>query len=578
MISKRGLLIVLIGLIGLFVDVSGYKKSRKVHHHHHSKHREHADADADADTILYLYLEDGQHSLSTDKLDDTIPVAEAVYRTNTSYGWEEFSVTTSGTFTDEEQAEAAGYLEGHLTSDKIFDLYKVIVQDRYNVLDRNTMDEYTDQQIKFLEEKVEENSAESDYWYNINLILKQLDGVLDGYNDARPDENEKLSKYDLWIINMDGDIFDISIALGTESFNFLEMGNIHRATKKELVTFIELRSRCSALIKWTGDDLYAAHSTWSDYNELYRIYKYYNFNFNHPSIVSQSSSFSSYPGMIFSSDDYYILDSGLMVLETTINILDSSLYDNNNPSESVMAWIRNVVANRVATDGKSWTDTYGQHNSGTYNNQWMIVDYNKFTPGADTLKPGTLWLLEQIPNKVEARDITEVLQNQTYWASYNRPYFKEINEKSMFLHFTSQYGQMFSYKECPRAKIFARENEEGRMENMDDIKRLMRLNQYKTDPLSKGCPGNAIAARFDLPAVRGADCDVPISPNGASDAKVTNFSMFRQMKVETVFGPTTDDQPAFTWEKNKRFTRYDGLMDKYDFKWTTLSPITPQIL
>jgi hypothetical protein len=38
------------------------------------------------------------------------------------------------------------------------------------------------------------------------------------------------------------------------------------------------------------------------------------------------------------------------------------------------------VANRLAVDGKSWTKIFRRHNSGTYNNQWMVVDYKRFLP------------------------------------------------------------------------------------------------------------------------------------------------------------------------------------------------------
>lgn len=44
----------------------------------------------------------------------------------------------------------------------------------------------------------------------------------------------------------------------------------------------------------------------------------------------------------------------------------------------IQEWIRTIVANRIGVDGKSWSDFFSMHNSGTYNNQWMVVDYKLF--------------------------------------------------------------------------------------------------------------------------------------------------------------------------------------------------------
>jgi len=46
-----------------------------------------------------------------------------------------------------------------------------------------------------------------------------------------------------------------------------------------------------------------------------------------------------------------------------------------------------------------WVTYFGDENSGTYNNQYLIVDYKLFEAGAKALKPGLFWVLEQYPGQ-----------------------------------------------------------------------------------------------------------------------------------------------------------------------------------
>ncbi|RYG56040.1 hypothetical protein EON66_03855 [archaeon] len=58
-------------------------------------------------------------------------------------------------------------------------------------------------------------------------------------------------------------------------------------------------------------------------------------------------------------------------------------------------------------------------NSGTYNNEFLILDYKKFVPGAATLQDGLLWVLDQAPGFISAADLTSTLRQDSYFASYN---------------------------------------------------------------------------------------------------------------------------------------------------------------
>lgn len=54
----------------------------------------------------------------------------------------------------------------------------------------------------------------------------------------------------------------------------------------------------------------------------------------------------------------------------------------------------------------------------------MILNYKLFTP-FNALRPGTFWVVEQIPGFVMGEDVTYHLE-KGYWPSYNYPFFHYI--------------------------------------------------------------------------------------------------------------------------------------------------------
>lgn len=166
---------------------------------------------------------------------------------------------------------------------------------------------------------------------------------------------------------------------------------------------------------------------------------------------------------------------------------------------------------------------------------------------------GVLIVLEQIPTLIVSADKTNVLRDQTYWPSYNVPFFKSVFDLSGNQESVDAFGDWFTYDRNPRANIFRRDN--GEVTDIDSMIKLMRYNDYRNDEYSRcNCSPpfsaeNAIAARSDLNPANGV---YPFGALGhrshaATDAKITNYDMFKQRQFIAIGGPPHENVPAFQW-------------------------------
>jgi len=119
--------------------------------------------------------------------------------------------------------------------------------------------------------------------------------------------------------------------------------------------------------------------------------------------------FTSSPGLLASVDDYYQtykegLESQLVVIETSLDVFDHRVLASIQP-HSVLSWMRSRLSNQMARTGPQWAQYFGTFHSGTYTNQWMVIDLNKFTVGAPP-EEGFLIVLEEIPGLVHWEDMT----------------------------------------------------------------------------------------------------------------------------------------------------------------------------
>eukprot|EP00029_Vermamoeba_vermiformis_P007958 TRINITY_DN358_c0_g1_i1.p1 TRINITY_DN358_c0_g1~~TRINITY_DN358_c0_g1_i1.p1 ORF type:complete len:527 (-),score=126.30 TRINITY_DN358_c0_g1_i1:97-1677(-) len=439
---------------------------------------------------------------------------------------------------------AAGYLEGVLTAVRIEQNWANLlttspsIMKNYALLTKFFLEHYS-----FVQSSIRAKATDP-YWMNINHQFRQLEGLTAGYGTSN---GTKMAVTDMLMLSSWYDLGDILRGLSAS----LTLDDLHMLT---------VNSHCSSIVRVSDDlsSLYSGHTTWAQYGSMLRILKSYDFKIPHAR--AQTISFSSYPGILSSTDDFFITNTGFCVMETTNEVPNNELFKSFISPKTLMSWTRVMAANRMAKDGKHWVEVYSKLNSGTYNNQWIVVDYNKFEPGKP-LKEGLLWISEQIPGHIESADMTRML-SLGYWPSYNIPYFKKISEVSGWEPYAKN-STINAYETAPRANVFRRDN--YKVSSLKGIKDLLRYNDFEHDPLAMGNPSYQLCSRFDLmPEGKGKHVCF-----GGTDTKVTDNTIIKNMIFEAQSGPTHNQQPVFSWSGTPVCDKigHAGMPDAFNFDW-----------
>ena len=528
-----------------------------------------APSDHERNATVYFSEAEDKHYVKFDVVDEAEGLCVGTFADGLEVdGWGVLRVKTSGNFHDMDQMYAAGFVEGALTAKRIYEHFHNLNDFFFsstNATELIKVKDFFRMQEQWTRKMIDEN-REDGFWRQMGLIQSQFDGLVDGYSMYHL-PGQGLDRFAFYILNGAGDLLDLKTALiEAEKENwdsFMEPDAGKRKDPMEAKLKVALSNRCTALIKVLPDlsDIFFAHSTWFTYSAMNRIYKHYNFAVKEQTSSSKKMSFSSYPGSLESQDDFYIMDSHLAVIQTTNSIFNTTLYEKITP-HSLFSWQRVRIANSMANGGRQWASVFQKYNSGTYNNQYMVVDLNKFRQG-ELLMDDLLWVIEQIPGYVDSKDVTEVLRNG-YWASWNVPYFKKIYQMSGYPTFVSQHGLDFSYQMAPRAEIFRRDSQ--KVKDFSSLKWMMRYNEYKVDRFSEKSPMDTICARGDL------NKGHPVY-FGCSDTKVSSYKRALRLLAEAVNGPTTQDEPPFRWSQQKAVNvKHEGQPDEFNFGFKRMDP------
>lgn len=456
-----------------------------------------------------------------------------------------------------------GYIEGYLTNVSISqNFYNMINYHPDNFTMPAYLKEYLTKNTEYMKKKAESKMERDKYWEHVYYIYMQSVGLYDGYIAAVG--KNIIGFYEFSLLNAYTDMEDI-ISTNSVSFPY----KFDEMSIDDIRLYTLSRSHCSALVKLAEDfsDIWFGHNTWFTYQSMLRIFKEYRFVTKNGYEKSKTTAFPSYPGLLFSSDDFYLLDSNLVVMETTNPIYNNDLFKNMQP-ECLLTWVRSMLANRLASSAEDWTKIFKKENSGTYNNQFMILDMNKISLKKKSIPDKSLMIIEQIPGETETNDVTDYLR-KGYWPSYNLPFSDYFFEKCGLLDRLENNSKLIydlDYNECSRAQIYRRD--QGKIKTNDDFGKMLRYNDFQNDNLSFNQAYLTIAARYDL------------DPNktycyGATDVKYVSIKELFEGKslIHIISGPSNDQLPTFSWSNatckpyGAPNNSFEGLIDVWDKDW-----------
>jgi hypothetical protein len=541
-------------------------------------------------TSMRVYLQDDRRVSVEFGSKDLGPKAAVFARFNDSLhftGWSQMWVETASIPSEKQSSSmaqrikqthdtmyASGFAEGALTHHRIDQHYQNVYLTFFPTQDEATQRTHTkvklflQQNLHWIRQQVafyltNPTLSEAKYWIAVGSILAQFDGLVQGYRTYSR-KLVPISEIDLFLLNADGDMEDL-VSVVTRGDELIQ--NKMDFATKSFYQFVK-NLKCSALIRILPNlqDVTWGHATWDEYSGMNRIYKHYQVPLlKGDKIVKRKISMSSSPGYLSSVDDWYLTDQGLGIMETTNGVFDERLYDLVKP-ESILTWMRSKIANFLATDGPAGVSIFAEHNSGTYNNQWMVIDTKKFIKGQG-FEPNGLTILEQMPGMVETADVSHIINKKGYWASYNVPYFDITYMRLGFqsAYIINNHSESWTHQNCSRARIFARDAPQ--IQDIEGLKKIMRYNNWKKDPLSKNHASHAIASRYDL------ETDPELfSLDGAIDAKVTSLERAKNMEADAISGPTHDNNPVFEWtlQLDKLSPNY-GHPRVFNFDYVTMS-------
>lgn len=443
--------------------------------------------------------------------------ARACYKERKStVGLSFLEIETQSGYKDHHQAYAAGILEGSLTWMSIYAQWTNTVKsfcekDEKNQRFCDWLRDIVDTNYDNVRKLAREKDKTDHYHHQVFLFYQQLLGIEEGFKRgaSRAGYDYEIPSTDFLLLNYRVDIEDLKIYYNefVEDDDDEKMENNPRVGKMVLKILMKDEDE--------QPEVLIGHSSDGAYSSMLKVVKTYRFNYHHgPEVGSRlvtntDITFTSYPGSIASSDEFYLAvgkHTRIIIAGITLKHHQSAqLLHGIDLVGTIFSSARVMAANRLSHNGKFWSRIMAR-DPDIGAKQWLVIDEKRMKfltsdgsgeknepvtssstsddgltfdneiptdplPIADLTKEvpysrNIIWLVDQTWRRLHAEDVTSKIKNDMGgWALDGTPYFKVIQELNGLQ---------------PRSIKAKR-----KLMSLEDIAQLLKLNPYRGDLLDE---------------------------------------------------------------------------------------------
>ncbi|XP_058828649.1 putative phospholipase B-like lamina ancestor [Topomyia yanbarensis] len=444
-------------------------------------------------------------------------------------GWSQLELESQPEYPDKIQAFAAGMLEGALSWHTIYLHWTNTINAECTRDDQS--EEFCDWLRRIVTTNMETVKKMADmkgkhdhYWYQIGLFYDQLDGLEFGFRKGvrRSRMEYEIPMEDFLLMNSAVDIRDLKAYY----MNFLDGESGMEVEPNKGILLLKILENSGGLVK-----ILLGHASDGSYASMLRVVKKYTFNYHFSSeatvdrvVPSTNIVFTGYPAALSSMDDFYMLSgkrhkmvaAGIKIENDNLN-----LWTKIDLVRSVPLGPRVMAANRLAHSGRVWSKYFARSPS-TGAKQWLIMDMKRLNhrtnitdDSAETEETlmnqiemieydgqrtetkhmedyvdvdfeervrkvtsigkisdgGLFWVVDQLPGRLHAEDMTEKIIEDGYWLGNGVPIFKEL----------ADIGHVKTNSTNTQQKHSAQDKILNNITDLDGIAKFIRQSAYRGD-------------------------------------------------------------------------------------------------